>query len=300
MAPGNVMGSRLLVSRALVVSGLAAAAVLLAACGGGAGDGSGTPPALPSRTGTVEASVTGSLPSVTRTLPTRSTTEAETTEAETTEAETTEAETTEAETTEAETTEAETTEAETTEAETTEAETTEAETTEAETTDTPASGPTSPPPGEDASSDTTSTPSSVWWLLAALLVAMAVAIPLLVRARRRRAWRAELAAAEQEIDWFVRVLLAELQQSRSAAEVRGGWAVGEPRVAAVEDQLTALEATAHDDEGRARAVELRDGVRLSRDRIRVVAESGSDNVARDLAAVSADLAATLGQPPPAG
>ncbi len=50
----------------------------------------------------------------------------------------------------------------------------------------------------------------------------------------------------------------------------------------------------------ARAVELRDAVRLFRDRIRAVAESGAGNVAGDLAAVSADLAATLGQPPSAG
>ena len=68
--------------------------------------------------------------------------------------------------------------------------------------------------------------------------------------------------------------------------------------AAVEDQLTALAATGRDDAGPARAVELRDAVRLSRERIRVLAASGPADVSRDLAAVSADLAATLGPMPP--
>ncbi len=141
-------------------------------------------------------------------------------------------------------------------------------------------------------------PTWVWWLLAALVVGAAVATPLLVRANRRRAWRADLAAAEQEVGWFARVLLPELQQAGSAAEVRGGWAVGEARVAAVEDRLTALAAAAPDDAGRARAVELRDAVRLSRERIGTISRSAAAEVSRELAAVSADLAATLEPPAP--
>jgi hypothetical protein len=136
-------------------------------------------------------------------------------------------------------------------------------------------------------------PAWLWWLLGALLVAAAIGIPLLVRARRRRAWRAALAAAEQEVGWFVRELLPELQQAGSATEVRGGWGVGEARVVAVEDRLTELAASGPDDAGTARAVQLRDAVRESRERVRALAELGQADVSRDLAAVSADLAATL-------
>jgi hypothetical protein len=257
MRAADVVVRRLPVSRVSRGVGLAAAAVLLAACGGGGGDGSGTPPNLPSRTGTVEPSVTASVPSPTRTLPTRSTAPTQTT--------------------------------------TETATVTETPTQTPTEQPTPSAAPTSSPPGE-ASSDTTGTPSWVWWLLGAMVIVAGVAIPLLVRASRRRAWRTDLAAAEQEVGWFVRVLLPELQRARSAAEVRGGWGVGEARVVAVEARLTALAASARDDAGRARAVVLRDAVRLSRERIGAIAGSEAADVSRDLAAVSADLAATLGQP----
>ena len=121
-----------------------------------------------------------------------------------------------------------------------------------------------------------------------------------MRAKRRREWEADLATAEQEVGWFVRVLLPQLQQEGSAAEVRGGWSVSEARVMAVEDRLTALAASGGDDAGKARAAELRDAVRLSRERIRTLSASGAVDVSRDLATVSADLAATLGKTSPAG
>ena len=241
--------------------GLAAAAVLFTACGGGE---SGTSPSLPSRTGTAQPSVTASVPSPTRTLPTRSTTPAETSLPTRTETTT--------------------------------------ETATRTTTQTPTEEP-APAAGSNSSnaekptSDETDVPAWLWWLLAAVLVVCAVAIPLLVRARRRRGWEAELAAAEREVDWFVRVLLPELQQAGSATEVRGGWGVGEGRVAAVEDRLTALAATGRDDAGTARAVKLRDAVRLSRERIGVLAASGPVDVSRDLAAVAADLTAAIGPMP---
>jgi hypothetical protein len=135
----------------------------------------------------------------------------------------------------------------------------------------------------------------VWWLAGALLVAAAVATPLWVRARKRRRWRADLAEAEQEVEWFLRVLIPELQQAGSPAVVRGGWGVGEARVAAVEDRLTGLAASAPDDAGRARAVELRDAVRQARERIRATAASseGTD-VSGALGAVAADLARVWG------
>lgn len=127
------------------------------------------------------------------------------------------------------------------------------------------------------------------------MVAAAVAIPLWVRARKRRRWRADLAEAEREVEWLLRVLIPELQQAGSAAAVRGGWGVGEARVAAVEDRLTELAASAPDDAGRARAVELRDAVRQTRERIRATATSseGTD-VSGDLAAVAVDLARVWG------
>ena len=135
----------------------------------------------------------------------------------------------------------------------------------------------------------------MWWLVGALLVAAAVGIPLWVRARKHRAWRTDLAEAEQEVEWFLRVLIPELQQAGSPAEVRGGWGVGEARVAAVEDRLTALAASAPEDAGRARAVELRDAVRQARERIRATAAlpEGTD-VSADLSAAAADLAGVWG------
>ena len=86
-------------------------------------------------------------------------------------------------------------------------------------------------------------------------------IPLLVRANRRRAWRADLTAAEVASDRSAQELLAELGQVHSAAELRGAWAVSEARVAAAEDQLTALAASGRDDAGTARALQPRDAVR---------------------------------------
>src|SRR5207302_637813 len=117
-----------------------------------------------------------------------------------------------------------------------------------------------------ASSETAGFPA--WgWFLVALLVLAGAAVPLIVRARRRRAWRAELAACEEEVAWLARVLLPQLRQAGAAEQVAGGWAVSEGRVSAVEDRLTALEASAPDEAGRARARTLRDAVRSSRERM---------------------------------
>ena len=241
MTTSNRNGACGRTSRVLRAFGLAVAAAVLSACGSGGGDGSGTPPVLPSRTGTVLPSVTASVPSPTRTLPTRDETPTETAPE-----------------------------------------------------PTPSAAESSAPPAEAASSsETTGTPTWVWWLLAALLVAAVVAIPLLVVASRRRAWRAELTAAEQDVNSFVQVLLPELQRAGSAAGVRGGWGVGQARVVALEDRLTALASSARDDAGRARAVGLRDAVRVSRERIGTIAASGRADVSGDLAAVSADLVAAL-------
>ena len=156
----------------------------------------------------------------------------------------------------------------------------------------------SSPTAADAAAEDEGAPSWVWWLAALLLAAGAVAAPLWVRARRRGAWRQELAVAESEVVWFARVLLPELRQVGSAEQLAGGWAVGQTRVAAAEDQLTALESTAPDDPGRERARTLRDAVRLARGRLQQLTGPGPhDNWALDLDAIIADLEVVLGGPP---
>ena len=152
-------------------------------------------------------------------------------------------------------------------------------------------------PGEDSaqgSAGDDSVPPWVWWLLAALVLASAVAIPLIVRARRRNAWQRDLGGVEAELAWFARVLLPELRQVRSREQVAGGWAVGEPRVAAAEDRLTALEPTAPDDAGRRRALSLRDASRQARARMAQLAgPDPNDAWVLDLDAIIADLEAAL-------
>ena len=87
-------------------------------------------------------------------------------------------------------------------------------------------------------------------------------------------WSEGLQAAETEVAWLARELLPQLIATGSQERVAGGWQVGVPRVAALEDQLTALEASAPalDDGARARA--LRDAVRTSRARVEAVTAGG--------------------------
>jgi hypothetical protein len=82
------------------------------------------------------------------------------------------------------------------------------------------------------------------------------------------------------------------QQSGSVDQLRGAWVVGEPRTIAVEDQLTALVASAPQDADRLRAERLRDAVRLSRSRIGELL-TGVAVDPRDLGAVAADLSTAL-------
>ena len=90
------------------------------------------------------------------------------------------------------------------------------------------------------------------------MLGAAIGIPLLLRSRRRAAWRAELAEAEGELAWAARELLPGLRTIGSREQVAGGWTVAAPRVAAAEDRLTVLESSAYDEGSRARARELRD------------------------------------------
>jgi hypothetical protein len=131
------------------------------------------------------------------------------------------------------------------------------------------------------------------------VLAAVVAVPLMVRGRRRRAWNEELAESVDEVAWFARVLVPELRQAGSVEQIRGGWAVGEGRVAAAEDRLTALEATAHDDADRTRVRGLRDVVRASRQRIVGLTTIGVAAPSLELERVAADLEAALAASSPA-
>ena len=142
--------------------------------------------------------------------------------------------------------------------------------------------------GEDAADE--SIPTWVWWVLAALLLGSAVAIPLVVRARRRSAWRQTLAELEGEVAWLARDLLPELRRGGSVEQVAGGWAVGRTRVTAAEDRLTVLESTAPDDIGRERARSLRDAVRRADAGMAQLTGPGMhDEWALDLDAIIDDL-----------
>ena len=126
-----------------------------------------------------------------------------------------------------------------------------------------------------------------------------MAIPLVVRSRRRNAWRQELAAAEAEVAWLARELLPELRRAASREEVAGGWSVSQARVSAAEDRLTVLESSAPDDPGRARARVLRDASRAARAQMQQLLGPGPhDTWALDLDAIIIDLESAL-RPPPA-
>ena len=143
--------------------------------------------------------------------------------------------------------------------------------------------------------------SWVWWAAAGLLAAAAIATPLLVRAHRRQVWRTDLATAEQEVAWFARVLVPELAQSGSLDQVAGGWTVGADRIAAVEDRLTVLEASAPDDATRTETRSLRDTVRASRVRVEELLESADpEAISPTLNEVAAELETALGSTDRAG
>jgi hypothetical protein len=155
------------------------------------------------------------------------------------------------------------------------------------------SEPTEAPDGDEAEDD--GTPTWLWWLLAVIVLGAVVAIPLLLRARRRTAWRRQLSEAEGELGWLARELLPGLRRAASREEVAGGWAVASPRVTAAEDELTVLESTAYDDGGRDRARALREASRLAGQRMaQLVAPGPHDTWVLDLDAIMADLEAALG------
>jgi hypothetical protein len=161
----------------------------------------------------------------------------------------------------------------------------------------------SPSPSSSAAAEPaeTSAGSWIWWALAGLLLAAAIATPLLVRSHRRQVWRADFATAEQEAAWFARELVPELGRSGSLDQVEGGWTVGANRVTAVEDRLTALEASAPDDAARTGTRTLRDAVRASRGRVEELLQSGDpEAISPTLSEVAAELEAALGSVDQAG
>jgi len=111
-------------------------------------------------------------------------------------------------------------------------------------------------------------------LLGAALIAVAVAVPLLLAARRRRnSWDTQLIAAAGEIVWFSRQLIPQLQQDGTRDQVAGAWQVTRDRVSKLEDTLTGLQSTAPNEQEAARARDLRDAVRDARTRIDAAAET---------------------------
>jgi hypothetical protein len=91
------------------------------------------------------------------------------------------------------------------------------------------------------------------------------------------------------VAWFARVLVPELGQSGTFDQLEDDWTVGASRVAAVEDRLTILEASAPDDATRTDTRILRDAVRASRKRVEELLQS------RDPGAISATLNQTAAE-----
>lgn len=161
--------------------------------------------------------------------------------------------------------------------------------------------PESAPAEEADPAEEQGVPAWVWWLAAALVLGGLVAIPLVVRSRRRNAWDRDLAAEEAEVAWLARELLPELRRAASREEVAGGWAVSQARVSAAEDRLTVLESSAPDEPRRTRARVVRDASRTARAQLQQLLGPGSnDTWALDLDSVIIDLEAALRPAPVSG
>lgn len=156
----------------------------------------------------------------------------------------------------------------------------------------------SPSPVADevgAAAENETVPPAVWVALAVLAVCAGLGIWLFVRARRRRAWLTQLKAATAEVEWFARELIPQLRRSGSIDRAAGGWQVALPRVAAAEDQLTALESSAPDQQDAASARQLREAVRSARAKMETLSGPGThDEWALDLDEVEDLLVAVLG------
>lgn len=266
--------------------GLVLAAFLLVSCGGSgerpSGSSTRTPASVPS--------VTATVPSATRT-PERADKSAATTST-STEPETSRTTKTQTETETTGATKTETTRA----TETRKA--TQTETTTATRTASVVPSAATTASTQPTSAETGGAPTWLWWVLGAIVVALAVGIPLLIRSRRRQAWRDDLASGEDEVAWFAG-LIPELRRQPSPEQAAGAWNVESSRVVTAEDKLTALERSAPDEAAGTRARTLRDAVRAARGDIEnLLATATPITMPSDLDAVSARLEQALGQPRP--
>jgi hypothetical protein len=167
--------------------------------------------------------------------------------------------------------------------------------------ETPNETPTPTASALPAAADETSSglPAWVWWLIAAA-VAVGAGF-LVVGARRRSAWDAQVADVITDVAWFARELLPQLQLATTPDGLAGGWQVGAARVARVEDRLTGLEASAPDESRRTRARALRDAVRAARGDVEaLIASRDQLSAGPRLAASSATLQAALNDVPTPG
>ena len=159
--------------------------------------------------------------------------------------------------------------------------------------------PTEEPTDETAEDDATdeSDPTWLWWLLAALLLGAAVGIPLLVRCRRRAAWRS--GSPRPRVSWLAGPR-APARPSPRRLPRAGRRRLGGRRAPGRRGRGPAHGAGVHrpDEAGRDRARDLRDASRLARERMdQLVAPGPHDTWALDLDTVMADLEAALGPPP---
>jgi hypothetical protein len=165
-------------------------------------------------------------------------------------------------------------------------------------TETPADTSADDEPAEVAPDDE-APPAWIWWLVGFVVLGSLLAVPLVVRSRRRNAWQQDVADARSELEWCARELLPGLRQAGSREQVAGGWAVGQSRVAAAEDRLTVLESSAPAEAGRQEARSLRDAARQARAEMdRLTGPESHEGWRADLDAVVAGLEAAL-RPPPA-
>ena len=109
------------------------------------------------------------------------------------------------------------------------------------------------------------------------MLALGFAIWGLTRSRsRRQEWAASQASARTEAAWLARQLLPTLQ-TQSQDQLRGAWAVAQPRVGALEDSLVGLAATAPDDLGRGTTTTLLESVRAARGTVDRLAAPGAED-----------------------
>ena len=154
---------------------------------------------------------------------------------------------------------------------------------------------------ESTAAESQGVPAWVWWLLAAIVIALAIAVPVLIRRRRMDQWLADFAKARAEVAWLAHELIPRLRQTGSSQLVAGGLEVSSARIAAAEDQLTALIASAPDDVTLDRSRILRDALRDARTRLGEVASSGSDEtLATALDEIAGELEAALATTGPLG